>query len=112
MGRKTRIKYPTFDNPFNTKTDVPLRYFSTQEAFVRRTPYGGFKLYCEQGRYVPLFLAWDGFLYIYPAFKPEYELYVEAFLHDYAPHFPIEKAKRYIGRTHYEYIGNRELVTL
>lgn len=109
---RKKIKHPTQHTKFDPKIDVCLRYFSTQEAFVRSTENGGYKLYCENGMYVPVFIAYDGFIYIYPSFAPEYETFVEAFLHDYAPQFSIEKAKRYIGALHYEYIGNCEPVTL
>lgn len=102
---KRKPKYPSPITKFNPETDKPLRYFSVEEAFVRFGEFGKCKLYCEQ-KYVPIYLQSDGFINIYPSFKTEYTPYVEAFLHDYAPNFPIEKAKRYIGKTHYEYIGN------
>lgn len=108
--KKRNPKYPKLVAEFNPQTDKCLRYFSTNEAFVRVGNFGSYKLYCDNGKSVPIFISADGFLYIYPAFKSEHETYVEAFLHDYAPNYPFSKAKRYTGTTHYEFIANKELV--
>lgn len=110
--KKGKMKYPTLKWQFNPNTDTCLRSFNIKEAFVHHNEYGGVKLYCDDGSYTPIFISSDKFLYITPSFNTSNEQYVEAFLLEYAPYYPLKKAKQHMGSWYFEYIGNLETVTL
>lgn len=103
---KTPYPYPIF----TTATDKPLRYFLVKDAFVRSTCVGNYKLIC--GNHHVLTLDHTGWLYLYPAYEKHHTQYVEAFLHDYAPHIDISRLTPYVGKLHWVYIGNPQFATL
>ena len=107
---KRKIKCPSTLATFNPAYDVPLRYFSTKETFVRSTSPQNYKLYC--GQYMVMMLTRDGFAYKYPSYKSEYDDYIEAFIDEYAPHIHYHKMKSTLSTLKPVYIGLPEPVTL
>lgn len=110
VKRKAKILRVDTVPHFNPATDIPLRYFSTNEAFVRKSGCNNYKLYCD--RWVVAMVSWDKFLYLYPSYKPQYIDYMEAFINEYAPEVPFRKVTQHLGRAYYEYIGSYELTTV
>lgn len=102
--------YPKVTAHFTPKTDTPLRFFSTNEVFVRSSGYGNYRLYCEG--YMVLRLDHDGFIYTFPSYRPNQYLYVDSFIHDYAPHISTESIYRYLGKLNMAYIGLPQLVAI
>lgn len=108
MGK--RNKRPPYLMPiptFTPATDKPLRYFLTKDTFVRKGESGNYKLYC--GEYMVLMLARDGFIYLYPSYEKKHHQYVEAFIHDYAPHIPFNTLEPYLGRLHAFYFQDNKI---
>lgn len=108
--RKAKICYPDTTPKFTPSTDTPLRYFSTKRVFVRKSGYGNHKLYCD--KYIVAMVSYDNFLYLYKSYDTQYEEYVEAFLHEYAPSVSFSKMKHHLGSMYYEYIGSQALITV
>lgn len=110
MTKRTRKPmYPSTITKFNPSTDIPLYYFPVKDAFVRRTKTDNYKLYCDIWNVA---IITDNFLYIYPAYRPQFEQFVEAFLQEYAPHISFQKVKPCLGRSYYEYIGHPAPITV
>lgn len=105
-----KTKIPNCCPTFNTATDTPLRYFLVNDAFVRSTNIGNYKLFC--GEYHVLTLDRKGWLYLYPTCTKRNTQHVEAFLHDYAPNIDISSLTPYFGKLHWVYAGNPQFITL
>lgn len=111
MAKRVRKPlYPKVTADFTPKTDTPLRFFSTNDVFVRKSGFGNYGLYCEG--YMTLRLDYDGFIYTFPSYRPNQYIYVDSFISDYAPHISTESIARYLGKLDMAYIGLPELVTL
>ena len=105
MARQTRKPvYPSTTPTFDANTDAPLYYFPVNEVFVRHRSASNYKLFCD--KWLVIMLDRDGYLYLFPSYKPEYKEYVEAFIDEYAPHITFDEVKSRLGTMQYLYIGN------
>lgn len=104
MGR-VKVKNKPFKSTaeFDPSKDTPLRYFSTNSVFVRLTRAGNYGLYCDG--YNVLRFDKDGFLYTFPTYHPSQYIYVDSFIHDYAPHITTDKIVSRLGKLDVMYTG-------
>ena len=110
FNRKSKIRKPKATPQFTPKTDKPLRYFSVNDVFVRRTNLGGYKLFTNT--HLLMLLTYDGFLYKYPSCSLYNPDYLEAFLLDYAPHVDPETILKQLSFERPLHIGKPETVAL
>lgn len=108
--RNRKPLYPKVTADFTPATDTPLRFFSTSEVFVRKSGFGNYRLYCDG--YMVLRYDNYGFICTFPSYRPNQYLYVDSFIHDYAPHISTESIARYFGKLDMVYIGLPESVAV